>query len=70
MTDQVTVPQIPPVEELIKFELFSDLSQSLVKRIHKKPTTREVEPDEVILLEGQYDHVMYVRGFQRQTKHS
>ena len=60
MTDQVTVPQIPPVEELIQFELFSDLPQSLVKRIHKKPTNREVEPDEVILLEGQYDHVMYV----------
>ena len=60
MTDQATVPQIPPVEELIHFDLFSDLPRSLVERIHKNATNREVEPDEVILLEGQYDHVMYV----------
>lgn len=72
MTDQATVPQIPPVEELIQFELFSDLPQSLVKRFHKKATNREVEPDEVILLEGQYDHVMYVMlsGYVHVTQSS
>ena len=72
MTDQATVPQIPPVEDLIQFELFSDLPQSLVQRIHKKATSREVEPDEEILIEGQYDHVMYVMlsGYVHVTQSS
>jgi CRP-like cAMP-binding protein/Fe-S-cluster-containing hydrogenase component 2 len=60
MTDQATASQLPPVEELTQFELFADLPRSLVQRIHKQATSSGVVPDEEILIEGQYDQVLYI----------
>lgn len=72
MTDLATVPRVPSVEELTQIELFTDLPDSIMKRIHQDASLREVEPDETVCVEGQYGRVVYVMlsGYVRVTKAS
>lgn len=72
MSEAFITPQIPSVEELSQFELFSDLPESVLLKIHQEATIQEAEPDETICAEGQYGQVVYVMlsGYVRVTRMS
>lgn len=65
-----TVPRIPPVEELVQFDLFTDLPETMLQGIETDGTLKEVEPDETICTEGQYGRGIYIilSGYVRVTR--